>query len=54
VFVQLKQFKKDNAETGFGSGTQALQQAIEKTTAKITWLAENKEPVLQWFTSESE
>ncbi|CAM4517877.1 unnamed protein product [Leuciscus chuanchicus] len=51
---QLKQFKKDNAEIGFGSGTQALQQAIEKTTAKIKWLAENKEPVLQWFTSESE
>ncbi|XP_067308061.1 aminopeptidase N [Pseudorasbora parva] len=51
---QLKRFQKDNAETGFGSGTQALQQAIEKTTAKIKWLAENKDPVLQWFTSESE
>uniref|UniRef100_A0A673M173 Aminopeptidase n=1 Tax=Sinocyclocheilus rhinocerous TaxID=307959 RepID=A0A673M173_9TELE len=50
---QLKRFQKDNAETGFGSGTQALQQAIEKTTAKIKWLAENKEPVLQWFLSES-
>ncbi|KAF4111502.1 aminopeptidase N isoform X1 [Onychostoma macrolepis] len=51
---QLKRFQKDNAETGFGSGTQALQQAIEKTRAKIKWLAENKEPVLQWFLSESE
>lgn len=50
---QLKRFQKDNAETGFGSGTQALQQAIEKTTAKIKWLAENKEPVLQWFLSEA-
>ncbi|XP_043099183.1 aminopeptidase N [Puntigrus tetrazona] len=50
---QLKRFQKDNAETGFGSGTQALQQAIEKTTAKIKWLAENKESVLQWFLSES-
>ncbi|XP_682987.2 aminopeptidase N [Danio rerio] len=50
---QLKRFQKDNAETGFGSGTQALQQAIERTTAKIKWLAENKEPVLQWFISES-
>ncbi|XP_051948018.1 aminopeptidase Ey-like isoform X1 [Xyrauchen texanus] len=50
---QLKRFQIDYAETGFGSGTQALQQAIEKTTAKIKWLAENKEPVLQWFISES-
>ncbi|KAI7814437.1 aminopeptidase Ey [Triplophysa rosa] len=50
---QLKRFQKDNAETGFGSGTQTLQQAIEKTTAKIKWLAENKEPVLRWFISES-
>uniref|UniRef100_A0A8C2CF73 Aminopeptidase n=1 Tax=Cyprinus carpio TaxID=7962 RepID=A0A8C2CF73_CYPCA len=50
---QLKRFQKDNAETGFGSGTRALQQAIEKTTAKIKWLAENKEPVHQWFLSES-
>ncbi|XP_073692522.1 aminopeptidase N [Garra rufa] len=50
---QLKRFQKDNAETGFGSGTQALQQAIEKTTGKIKWLAENKQPVLQWFLSES-
>ncbi|TRY82592.1 hypothetical protein DNTS_030590 [Danionella cerebrum] len=51
---QLKRFQKDNAETGFGSGTQALQQAIEKTTAKIKWLAENKEAVLRWFLAESE
>uniref|UniRef100_A0A671KUJ9 Aminopeptidase n=1 Tax=Sinocyclocheilus anshuiensis TaxID=1608454 RepID=A0A671KUJ9_9TELE len=50
---QLKCFQKDSAETGFGLGTQALQQAIEKTTAKIKWLEENKEAVLQWFLSES-
>ncbi|XP_066503247.1 aminopeptidase Ey [Hoplias malabaricus] len=50
---QLKQFQTDNAGVGFGSGTQALQQAIEKTTAKIKWLDENKQQVLQWFTSQS-
>nr|XP_055031932.1 aminopeptidase N [Misgurnus anguillicaudatus] len=50
---QLKRFQKDNAETGFGSGTQALQQAIEKTTANIKWLEENKQAVLKWFISES-
>ncbi|KAG7327353.1 hypothetical protein KOW79_008959 [Hemibagrus wyckioides] len=50
---QLKQFQKDNADVGFGSASQALQQAIEKTTARIKWLAENKEPVLKWFLSET-
>ncbi|XP_067104821.1 aminopeptidase N-like isoform X2 [Osmerus mordax] len=50
---QLKQFKEDNAHVGFGSGTLALEQAIEKTTANIKWVAENKEHVLKWFTDES-
>lgn len=53
VVSQLKQFQKDNAEVGFGSASQALQQAIEKTTARITWLEENKEQVLKWFVSET-
>lgn len=51
--VQLKQFQTENSDVGFGSGTQALKQAIEKTTAKIKWLEENKEQVLQWFISQS-
>lgn len=50
---QLKQFQMDNADVGFGSGTQALHQAEEKTKAKIKWLKENKEQVLQWFISQS-
>ncbi|XP_046898582.1 aminopeptidase N-like [Hypomesus transpacificus] len=50
---QLKQFKEDNAHVGFGSGTLALEQAIEKTTANIKWVAENKEHVLRWFIDES-
>uniref|UniRef100_A0A4W4DMG9 Aminopeptidase n=1 Tax=Electrophorus electricus TaxID=8005 RepID=A0A4W4DMG9_ELEEL len=50
---QLKQFQVDKSEVGFGSGTQALEQAIERTTAKIKWLAENQEHVLQWLVSES-
>lgn len=50
---QLKQFQKDNADVGFGSASKALQQAIEKTTARITWLAENKEQILKWFISET-
>lgn len=52
-FWQLEQFKKDNEETGFGSGTRALEQALEKTKANIKWVKENKEVVLQWFTENS-
>ncbi|XP_071753484.2 aminopeptidase N-like [Centroberyx gerrardi] len=50
---QLKQFKEDNLHVGFGSATLALEQAIEKTTANIKWVAENKAHVLKWFTEES-
>ncbi|XP_061450868.1 aminopeptidase N [Rhineura floridana] len=51
---QLEQFKVDNANVGFGSGTRALEQALEKTKANIKWVSENKEPVLQWFQRESQ
>ncbi|TSL68185.1 Aminopeptidase N [Bagarius yarrelli] len=50
---QLEQFQKDNADVGFGSALQALQQANEKTKARIKWLTENKEQVLKWFISET-
>ncbi|XP_032119707.1 aminopeptidase N [Sapajus apella] len=50
---QLEQFKKNNEDIGFGSGTRALEQALEKTRANIKWVKENKEAVLQWFTENS-
>ncbi|XP_039979935.1 aminopeptidase N-like [Xiphias gladius] len=50
---ELKKFKEENLHAGFGSATLALEQAIEKTTANIKWVAENKDPVLRWFTEES-
>lgn len=50
---EIKQFQKDNEKVGFGTAANALQQAIEKTTAKIKWLKENKEQVLQWLLSQS-
>lgn len=50
---QLEQFKEDNAATGFGSGTRALEQALEKTKANINWVKENKDVVLKWFTDNS-
>ncbi|XP_061773355.1 aminopeptidase N-like [Nerophis ophidion] len=50
---QLKQFKADYAEVGFGSGTLAVDQSIERTIANMKWIAENKNSVLKWFTNES-
>ncbi|XP_070686929.1 aminopeptidase Ey-like [Pempheris klunzingeri] len=50
---QLKQFKEDNAEIGFGSGTLALDQSIERTLANIKWVADNKQHVLDWFRAEA-
>ncbi|NXR59036.1 AMPN Aminopeptidase, partial [Rhadina sibilatrix] len=46
---QLEQFKKDNQDIGFGSGTRALEQALERTRANINWVKENRATVLRWF-----
>ncbi|XP_059570461.1 aminopeptidase N [Alligator mississippiensis] len=50
---ELEQFKADNMNVGFGSGTRALEQALERTKANIKWVQENKQPVLAWFKSEA-
>ncbi|XP_035992371.1 aminopeptidase N-like [Fundulus heteroclitus] len=50
---ELKKFKEENLHVGFGSATMALEQAIEKTTANIKWVTENKAEVLEWFTKET-
>ncbi|XP_044046036.1 aminopeptidase N-like [Siniperca chuatsi] len=50
---ELKKFKEDNLHVGFGSATLAMEQAIEKTTANIKWVTENKAHVLKWFTEQS-
>ncbi|XP_034039270.1 aminopeptidase N-like [Thalassophryne amazonica] len=50
---ELKKFKEENLQSGFGSATLALEQAIEKTTANIRWVTQNKAHMLQWFTAES-
>ncbi|XP_014743328.1 PREDICTED: aminopeptidase N [Sturnus vulgaris] len=46
---ELEQFKKDNEDIGFGSGTRALEQALERTRANINWVTENQAAVMQWF-----
>ncbi|NXY22077.1 AMPN Aminopeptidase, partial [Atrichornis clamosus] len=50
---QLEQFKKDNQDIGFGSGTRALEQALERTRANINWVKENRATVLNWFAGET-
>ncbi|KAF5927285.1 aminopeptidase N [Diceros bicornis minor] len=50
---QLEQFQEDNMDIGFGSGTRALEQALEKTKSNIKWVQDNKEIVLNWFTENS-
>ncbi|KAM9270464.1 aminopeptidase N [Cariama cristata] len=50
---QLEQFKADNQDIGFGSGTRALEQALERTRANIKWVKENQKKVLAWFQGET-
>ncbi|XP_040825059.1 aminopeptidase N-like isoform X2 [Ochotona curzoniae] len=50
---QLEQFRLNNLDTGFGSGTRALEQALEQTRANIKWVSENRDAVLTWFTENS-
>ncbi|KAM4572960.1 aminopeptidase N-like [Odontesthes bonariensis] len=50
---QLRQFKADNSEVGFGSGTLAVDQSIERTLANMKWIELNKKNVLDWFTAEA-
>ncbi|XP_026057981.1 aminopeptidase N-like [Carassius auratus] len=50
---QLIQFRDDYAHIGFGSGTLAIQQSIERTTANIKWVEKNQQAVLEWFRNPS-
>ncbi|NXA05031.1 AMPN Aminopeptidase, partial [Sapayoa aenigma] len=50
---QLEQFKEDNQDIGFGSGTRALEQALERTRTNINWVKENRATVLEWFKGET-
>ncbi|MCI4380406.1 hypothetical protein PGIGA_G00239860 [Pangasianodon gigas] len=46
---QLEQFRKDNEHIGFGSGSMAIDQSIERTKANIKWLTQNKDEVEAWL-----
>ncbi|XP_035484995.2 aminopeptidase Ey isoform X1 [Scophthalmus maximus] len=51
-YNQLLRFKEDHPGQ-FGSSTMALEQALEKTKANMDWVTNNKDLVLEWFTSEA-
>ncbi|CAL8246251.1 unnamed protein product [Lota lota] len=51
---ELKRFKEQNLQVGFGSATLALEQAIEKTRANIRWLADSRAQVLDWLSGEAQ
>ncbi|KAK2838304.1 hypothetical protein Q7C36_013118 [Tachysurus vachellii] len=46
---QLEQFRKDNEHIGFGSGSMAIEQSIERTKANIKWLSLNQDEVKTWL-----
>ncbi|KAG8575331.1 hypothetical protein GDO81_009524 [Engystomops pustulosus] len=46
---QLKQFKEDNKEVGFGTGARALDQAIERTETNVRWVNKNKPIIKEWY-----
>ncbi|NXC51006.1 AMPN Aminopeptidase, partial [Penelope pileata] len=50
---QLEQFKAENQDIGFGSGTRALEQALERTRTNINWVKENRDTVFTWFQAET-
>uniref|UniRef100_A0A668A4Z3 Aminopeptidase n=1 Tax=Myripristis murdjan TaxID=586833 RepID=A0A668A4Z3_9TELE len=50
---QLREFERENGAAGFGSATLAVQQALERTTANIKWLQQNKQEVLDWFSRQT-
>ncbi|KAJ7999376.1 hypothetical protein DPEC_G00193760 [Dallia pectoralis] len=51
---ELQKFIKDNSDVGFGSASQAVDQAVERTKANIKWVAENKDDVFKWFSDNSQ
>ncbi|XP_061819782.2 aminopeptidase N-like [Nerophis lumbriciformis] len=50
---ELQRFREDNLHIGFGSAKLALQQTIERISANIKWVTENKARVLAWFSEQS-
>ncbi|XP_061628950.1 aminopeptidase N-like isoform X2 [Phyllopteryx taeniolatus] len=51
---QLEDFVSEHQAAGFGSATLALEQAVERTRANIKWRQQNKQEILDWFTSQTD
>lgn len=52
VLRQLLDFVEEHEAAGFGSASQAVDQALERTEANIKWVQQNKQEVLDWFLSQ--
>uniref|UniRef100_A0A3B4ZW54 Aminopeptidase n=1 Tax=Stegastes partitus TaxID=144197 RepID=A0A3B4ZW54_9TELE len=50
---QLEEFVEQHGAAGFGSASLAVDQALERTRANIKWLEQNKQEVLDWFSSQT-
>ncbi|XP_054626933.1 aminopeptidase N-like isoform X1 [Dunckerocampus dactyliophorus] len=50
---ELQRFKEENLRVGFGSANMALEQTIERISANIKWVTENKARMLAWFSEQS-
>ncbi|XP_057691884.1 aminopeptidase N [Corythoichthys intestinalis] len=51
---QLEDFLSEHHALGFGSATQAVKQALERTRANIKWLQQNKREILDWFINQKD
>ncbi|XP_042352680.1 alanyl (membrane) aminopeptidase a [Plectropomus leopardus] len=50
---ELAELERFAADYDTGSVTWAVRQAIEQTQVNIQWVSENKDPILEWFESET-
>ncbi|CAN9498632.1 unnamed protein product [Ophioblennius macclurei] len=50
---QLEDFVGQQGASGFGSATQAVDQALERTRSNISWLRKNQQEVLDWLNSQT-
>ncbi|XP_040894081.1 aminopeptidase N-like [Toxotes jaculatrix] len=50
---QLEEFVKENSATGFGSASLAVEQALERTRANISWRQRNQQEIMDWFNSQT-
>ncbi|XP_026886893.2 aminopeptidase N-like [Electrophorus electricus] len=48
---QLRRFKEDHSDIGFGPAAWALELAMEKTKANVKWVTESQPEVKEWLSA---